>query len=92
MAVATDDRALPKTRRKAGTADGKVLPQCPQLAARQALPRSGAAGILISFTRGQTSMTSFFEATPDPPAKQGTRGRAGASLRAGHPRAFFVTP
>src|SRR5208283_437302 len=52
----------------------------PRLAARWALPWSGAAGILISFTREQTSMTSFFDATPDPPGKQGnqeTRRRGG---------------
>ena len=57
-------------RRKAGPLTEKCRHISPRLAARWALPRSGAAGILISFTREQTSTTSFLEATPDPAGKQ----------------------
>jgi len=46
----------------------------PRFAARWAPPRAGAAGILISFTRGQTSPTSFFwKLHPIRQADKGTR-------------------
>jgi hypothetical protein len=58
-------------------------------------PQDGSCaidGILISFTREQTSTTSFFEATPDPPGEQGnqeTRRRGGEQR---HPARSPGTP
>ena len=60
-------------RRKAGPLTEKCRHISPRLAARWAPPRSGAAGILISFTPEQTSTTSFCKLRPILRENKGTR-------------------